>query len=114
MDRFRVNKVRFWLISFVLVASQGLSAQKDTTFVANGNPIIKYKYTADPGAMVHDGKVYIYAGHDECPPPAEHYLLNDWCVFSSSDMKTMDRTSCTLESKRFLLGEGGSMGKSGH
>ena len=55
MDRFRVNKVRFWLISFVLVASQGLSAQKDTTFVANGNPIIKYKYTADPGAMVHDG-----------------------------------------------------------
>ena len=47
MDRFRVNKVRFWLISFVLVASQGAISAKDTTFVANGNPIIKYKYTAD-------------------------------------------------------------------
>jgi proteasome lid subunit RPN8/RPN11 len=33
----------------------------------------------------HDGKVYIYAGHDECPPPREHYQLNEWCVFSSPD-----------------------------
>ena len=76
------------MISCVLAAFSGLSAQNDTTFVANGNPIIKYKYTADPGAMVHDGKVYIYAGHDECPPPREHYQLNEWCVFSSPDMKT--------------------------
>ena len=53
------------MISCALAAFSGLSAQNDTTFVANGNPIIKYKYTADPGAMVHDGKVYIYAGHDE-------------------------------------------------
>ena len=45
------------MISCVLAAFSGLSAQNDTTFVANGNPIIKYKYTADPGAMVHDGKV---------------------------------------------------------
>lgn len=47
------------MISCVLAAFSGLSAQNDTTFVANGNPIIKYKYTADPGAMVHNGKVYI-------------------------------------------------------
>ena len=47
------------MISCALAAFSGLSAQNDTTFVANGNPIIKYKYTADPGAMVHDGKVYI-------------------------------------------------------
>ena len=70
MNKVRLDKVRFLVVSFVLVASQGLSAQKDTTFVAKGNPIIKYKYTADPGAMVYDGRVYIYAGHDECPPPA--------------------------------------------
>ena len=106
MDGFRVNKVRFWLISFVLVASQGLSAQKDTTFVADGNPIIKYKYTADPGAMVHDGKVYIYAGHDECPPPAEHYLLNNWCVFSSSDMKTWTEHPVPLKAKDFSWAKG--------
>lgn len=43
----------------VLAALQGLSAQTDTTFVATGNPLVKYKYTADPGAMVYDGKMYI-------------------------------------------------------
>lgn len=64
-----INKSRFIVLSFALTAFSGLSAQNDTTFIANGNPVIQYKYTADPGAMVHDGKVYIYAGHDECPPP---------------------------------------------
>ena len=83
-----MNSVKLVMISCALAAFSGLSAQNDTTFVANGNPIIKYKYTADPGAMVHDGKVYIYAGHDECPPPREHYQLNEWCVSSSPDMKT--------------------------
>ena len=83
-----MNSVKLVMISCALAAFSGLAAQNDTTFVADGNPIIKYKYTADPGAMVHDGKVYIYAGHDECPPPREHYQLNEWCVFSSPDMKT--------------------------
>ena len=54
-----ITKIRFIVCSFVLTAFSGLSAQNDTTFVANGNPIIKYKYTADPGVMVYDGKVYI-------------------------------------------------------
>lgn len=44
MNKVRLDKVRFLVVSFVLVASQGLSAQKDTTFVAKGNPIVKYKY----------------------------------------------------------------------
>ena len=44
-----ITKIRFIVCSFVLTAFSGLSAQNDTTFVANGNPIIKYKYTADPG-----------------------------------------------------------------
>ena len=94
------------MISCVLAAFSGLSAQNDTTFVANGNPIIKYKYTADPGAMVHDGKVYIYAGHDECPPPKEHYQLNEWCVFSSPDMKTWTEHPVPLKAKDFSWATG--------
>ena len=43
------------------------ASNNDTTFVASGNPIVNYKYLGDPAAMVYDGKVYIYAGHDECP-----------------------------------------------
>ena len=75
-------------------------------FVAKGNPIIKYKYTADPGTMVYDGKVYIYAGHDECPPPKEHYLLNEWCVFSSPDMKTWTEHPVPLKAKDFGWAKG--------
>lgn len=101
-----INKIRFVVFSFALTAISGLSAQNDTTFIANGNPIIKYKYTADPGAMVHDGKVYIYAGHDECPPPKEHYLLNEWCVFSSPDMKTWTEHPVPLKAKDFSWAKG--------
>ena len=73
---------------------------------ANGNPIITYKYTGDPAAMVHNGKVYIYAGHDECPPPKEHYLLNEWCVFSSPDMKTWTEHPVPLKAKDFSWAKG--------
>jgi beta-xylosidase len=54
----------------------------------NGNPIIKNKYTADPAALVHNGKMYIYSGHDEAPEREQRYVMNEWLVFSSSDLKT--------------------------
>ena len=59
-----INKIRYVVFSFVLTAFSGLSAQNDTTFIANGNPIIQYKYTADPGAMVQD--VYKRQVRDNC------------------------------------------------
>ena len=68
MNRFGTIVLGFF--SFLLAVPQGLLAQKDTTFVADGNPLVKYKFVGDPAAMVYDGKVYIYGGHDECPPPA--------------------------------------------
>ena len=94
------------MVTSWLAAPCGLSAQEDTTFVAGGNPLVKYKYTADPGAMVHDGRLYIYAGHDECPPTAEHYLLNEWCVFSSSDLKTWTEHPVPLRAKDFVWAKG--------
>ncbi len=50
------------------------------------NPIITDKYTADPAALVHDGKVYLYAGHDEAKPNENHYVLNEWLIYSTDDM----------------------------
>ena len=60
--------------------------KKDTTFRSHGNPVFTHKYTADPAALVHDDKLYIYAGHDETPENREHYTLNEWLVFSTEDM----------------------------
>lgn len=63
-----------------------------TTFLAMAqqehfnNPIVTDKYTADPAAIVHDGKVYLYAGHDEPADDYNFYDLNEWLVYSSEDM----------------------------
>jgi len=50
------------------------------------NPIIRHTYTADPAAIVHNDRVYLYVGNDEAPPGTYRYLLNQWLIFSSSDM----------------------------
>lgn len=54
--------------------------------IKEGNPVIRDKFTADPAAIVHDGKVYLYAGHDEAPDDFHFYKMNEWLVFSSPDM----------------------------
>jgi len=48
------------------------------------NPIITDKYTADPAALVHNGKVYLYCGHDVST--RERYEMPEWLIYSSDDM----------------------------
>lgn len=88
------------------VAMLSVSAQIDTTFVAKGNPIVNYKYLGDPAALVHDGTLYIYAGHDECPAPQQFYLMNEWCILSTKDMKTFQEHSYKLQAKSFEWAKG--------
>ena len=51
-----------------------------------GNPIITHKFTADPATLVHNGKVYLYAGHDQAADDFHFYDMREWLVFSSSDL----------------------------
>ncbi len=51
-----------------------------------GNPIITDKYTADPAAIVWNDKVYLYVGHDQCPPDRNRYQMHEWLIYSSADM----------------------------
>ncbi|MHC0444317.1 glycoside hydrolase family 43 protein [Flavobacterium sp. 3-218] len=55
--------------------------------VKTNNPVITDKYTGDPAALVYKDKVYLYAGHDEAPNDFNFYKMNEWLVYSSSDMK---------------------------
>lgn len=48
------------------------------------NPIVQTIYTADPAPMVHNGRVYLYTGHDE--DASTYFTMNDWHVYSSADM----------------------------
>ncbi|WP_432959108.1 family 43 glycosylhydrolase [Micromonospora haikouensis] len=48
------------------------------------NPIVQTIYTADPAPIVHNGRVYLYTGHDE--DGSTYFTMKDWRVFSSVDM----------------------------
>lgn len=63
------------------------SPAKQTDPAKYNNPIIKDQYTGDPAALVYKDKVYLYAGHDEAPNDFNFYKMNEWVVYSSSDMK---------------------------
>ena len=52
------------------------------------NPIVTAKFTADPAALVHNGTVYLYAGHDEAAVGQNQYVMNEWLCYSSTDMAT--------------------------
>ena len=51
------------------------------------NPIIKDNFTADPAALVDNGRVYLYAGIDEATPEGKDYVMKKWKVYSTCDMK---------------------------
>ncbi|MEH0974580.1 glycoside hydrolase family 43 protein [Micromonospora sp. CPCC 205546] len=48
------------------------------------NPIVQNIYTADPAPMVHNGRVYVYTGHDE--DGSTYFTMREWRVYSSADM----------------------------
>ncbi|MGQ8365413.1 glycoside hydrolase family 43 protein [Glaciecola sp. 1036] len=50
------------------------------------NPIITDVFTADPAALVHEDRVYLYTGHDEAPNNNVFFEMHDWLAFSSTDM----------------------------
>lgn len=84
------------LLIIVLLASCNPKKTEDVSTVEKteniqkevkiNNPIIKGKFTADPAAIVYNDKVYLYAGHDEAPDNFNFYKMNEWLVYSSSDM----------------------------
>ncbi|WP_111641214.1 family 43 glycosylhydrolase [Marinimicrobium alkaliphilum] len=51
-----------------------------------GNPVIRDRFTADPALLVHDGRAYLYAGHDEAAEDGNFFVMNEWVIYSSDDM----------------------------
>lgn len=81
------------------------SASNTDTSTNWGNPIIKNKYTADPAAMVYNGTVYLYTGHDEAPPRREGYVMHDWLCYSSTDMVNWTEHKSPMSVKDFKWAE---------
>jgi len=73
----------------------------DTIIHSNGNPIITHEYTADPAAMVSNGTVYLYTGHDVAPLKRAGYEMHNWLCFSSTDMVNWTEHPSPLSVKDF-------------
>ena len=67
------------LIAATLLASTALAGA--------ANPLTSRIFTADPAALVDNGRVYVYVGHDEAPVGGKDYVMNEWKVLSSCDMQ---------------------------
>ena len=64
------------------------------------NPLLKDKFTADPAALVDNGRVYLYMGRDESPDD-KTYVMNEWLVLSSCDMKNWKQHGTALRYDTF-------------
>ena len=51
------------------------------------NPLFRDIFTADPAALVDNGRVYLYVGHDEATADGKDYVMNEWKVYSTCDMQ---------------------------
>ena len=102
-----MNKLITTLIAVYLgFAVLPLNAQQDYTFTAKGNPIATHKYLGDPAAIAHDGSLYIYAGHDECPAPEQYYNMKEWVILSTKDLKNFTEHSHKLQANSFEWSKG--------
>ncbi|WP_320113603.1 glycoside hydrolase family 43 protein [Draconibacterium orientale] len=70
------------------------------------NPIITDKFTADPAALVHNNTVFLYAGHDEAPDDFNFYRMNEWLVYSSTDMVNWKEHPVPLKTTDFEWAKG--------
>lgn len=66
---------------------QPTSVDDRYVFQTKGNPLIQHHYTADPAALVKNDTLWLYAGHDFEGGQRE-YVMKDWLVYSTTDMKT--------------------------
>ena len=87
----------------LLLAGLGQSAFADY-------PIASHRFLADPGAMVHDGRVYLYCSNDDDNPPDEEgYRMTSIVCVSSSDLKNWTDHGVVFEVPRdasWLVGVG--------
>lgn len=81
------------------------------TFTFRGNPLVRTAFTADPAPMVHDGRLYLYTGHDEWydgqdqAGGGKEFNITEWLCFSTPDMKTWTDHGSVLRPGHFAWGD---------
>lgn len=62
--------------------------------------MIRHKHTADPAAMVVGDTLWLFTGHDE-PGNKPGYHMNEWLLFSTTDLKHWTEYESPLKVKDF-------------
>lgn len=70
-------------------------------------PIIQTVYTGDPAPMIHDGRLFLYAGHDEDTAPDNRFVMHEFLCFSTSDMVNWTHHGSVLRVKETFKWSGG-------
>ena len=70
------------------------------------NPIIRDRFTADPAALVHGGRVYLYTGHDQATPQDPFFVMRDWRLYSSDDMVNWEYHGSPISVQTFSWAKG--------
>ncbi len=81
------------LLIYILLA--GLS-----NFAFADYPIVSYSYLADPGAIWHEGRLYVYCSNDnENPIGGNSYKMSTIVCVSSADLKNWTNHGVVLDTK---------------
>ena len=102
----RARRAVAWLASIVCVlALVPGTARAD-------NPIVQHIYTADPAPLVHNGRVYLYTGHDE--DGSTYFTMKEWRVWSSADMVNWTDHGSPMSLATFSWARRQRVGRPGH
>lgn len=84
----RLRKVNLRTISDVwrLMCMIGVGAASAPWILRADYPVISHRYAADPAALVHEGRLYLYASHDE-DNTTNSYSMRSIVCFSTTDLK---------------------------
>ncbi|SMO39809.1 Glycosyl hydrolases family 43 [Gracilimonas mengyeensis] len=73
--------------------------------VPGENPIIRDVFTADPAPLVYQDTVFLYVGHDIATGD-EMFNIDEWLVYSSTDMKNWEAHGPAMQALDFDWSEG--------
>ncbi|XXS82391.1 glycoside hydrolase family 43 protein [Sorangium sp. So ce176] len=96
---YRASSITLSAMALAIVAAIPSPARAD-------NPIVQTFYTADPAPMVHEGTLYLYTSHDEDVSVNNFYTMNDWRLYSTTDMVNWRDHGSVASYRTFRWGTG--------
>lgn len=73
-------------LSCIITTNANAQEELPYSFKSEGNPVIKHKFAPDPAALVVDDTLWLFTGHGQAPKNSS-FILKEWLVFSSTDLK---------------------------